>query len=447
MLTNNVTHNNRVYAIFFLIEYSIVFLFICRTGAIWFWTKDSFLYDHLGYIYVIESFLIIFLAVLYAFKNGTSSKKSHMVWIFVCGLCLVFTLYSNLRYIFEAAAYLYLPIISALSFATFTSPADFQRFMNRFIKVMLIIASVSLFFWLFGSVLKLIPPDSTVVFEWGGNRTGNSYFGLYFEPRWQQMLIPGYGIYQKNCGIFTETPMYCFLLSNAYCFYRLRKEQNIWVKVIFLVTIFSAVNITAITSVFVFETIRWVMNSEIKSKKDIFRIIVILCLSVVCVFGVVVLVETKLGTGSGHVRMDHLQSCIKAFISSFPFGRGIVFGDNDIMGLGRYRQGMSMGVPYLFAQGGLGVVVIVIIPILFLLVRAVMVKCWEIIAFLAAFFWSLFCTAVIYRCHLYWILLCYCINWGEELKNSVTFLEEKKIEQKYGIRIYWRGHRVEIHLG
>ena len=56
-------------------------------------------------------------------------------------------------------------------------------FLNTFVKIILIFALVSLIFWTFGSILKVIHPTNVVINNWNGGLPTSSYFNLYFETQ------------------------------------------------------------------------------------------------------------------------------------------------------------------------------------------------------------------------------------------------------------------------
>lgn len=413
MMNKAVRHNKWLDSFTIYLEYIIAFLIIFLNASIWSCVEGGFFSANYTLIHFGTSALIVLLAIIFAVRRGAFVKKLNIIWALVCGMCLILSLYSNAGSFLGAIRVFYLPVVSALFLTMFMQASDFWSFIERFTNLILIVAITSLFFWLFGSVLHWIPASGRVSFKWDAVRSASSYFGLYYTPTWQQLALPGFGFLQKNCGIFTETPMYCFLLSNVYCLYRLRPVQKRWVKTVLLATILSAVNTTAIVAVIAFECIRAVFQGKLK-RRSLLKIFVMLILAFVGLYVINVAVKNKLNSGSGEVRMDHLRSCLQAFVSSFPLGQGIASTD-AVVGLGEYEQGISMGFPFLFAQEGLGAVILILVPAGYLFVKALGANNWGVIAFLFAFMWSLFCTAVTYRCSLYWIILFYFFNWGSSL--------------------------------
>lgn len=75
-------------------------------------------------------------------------------------------------------------------------------------NLMVIIATISVFFWLIISVFHLIQPTGVFLSNWGSINGRPvpiaSYYNLYFEPQYINTFL---GTYARNCGIFTEAPM------------------------------------------------------------------------------------------------------------------------------------------------------------------------------------------------------------------------------------------------
>ena len=85
-------------------------------------------------------------------------------------------------------------------------------FLDTFVKIILIFAIVSLIFWTFGSILKVVHPTNVVINNWNGGLPTPSYFNLYFET--QGIHFFGTTII-RNSGMFAEAPMWSLMLSSA----------------------------------------------------------------------------------------------------------------------------------------------------------------------------------------------------------------------------------------
>lgn len=76
--------------------------------------------------------------------------------------------------------------------------------LDRFERITVFFAAVSLFFWLFGEIFHLIPQSGVIANEWSGGEAIGNYYFLHFGAQGQ-----------RNCGVFCEAPMYNLVLCTA----------------------------------------------------------------------------------------------------------------------------------------------------------------------------------------------------------------------------------------
>ena len=89
----------------------------------------------------------------------------------------------------------------------------FYKILCVFSKLVLGLAIMSLLFWLLGQILHIIPVTGTVHYIWGSPRAVVGFFGLHFFA--QEIGLLGH-VFYRNTGIFTEAPMFAFVLSVAF---------------------------------------------------------------------------------------------------------------------------------------------------------------------------------------------------------------------------------------
>lgn len=276
---------------------------------------------------------------------------------------------------------------------------------------MIYIAAISMIFWVLASILHILPPTGVVRFNWGEKGTyiaGNSYFGIFYEPHWQRINIMGKTIY-RNCGIFAEVPMYGFLLCIAYSVCRLKTPLKKWRAILLLITIFSTTGTTAILHVLLFEVIWFGLRPAKSRTMQLIKMYLYAGIVVVSAVVMYVLVRSKLDSGSGSVRLDHLRVSIKLFFQHFPLGVGV--GNHDAFTrLEVYKQGISIGLPALYGQAGMPGVILTVTPILILLVASFRAKQWGWTAFVIAFVWTVVCTAVHGNSPIFWLIICYAVR-------------------------------------
>ena len=73
---------------------------------------------------------------------------------------------------------------------------------------------------------------------------------------------------------------------------------------------------------------------------------------------------TDKGEGSMNVRMDHVSACLKAFLHNPIFGVG--YGNlNGVLRYAQYKQGISIGLLYTIACGGISMLIVYMYPLMY----------------------------------------------------------------------------------
>ncbi|MCB7087660.1 hypothetical protein LI019_01825 [Enterocloster bolteae] len=382
-----------------ILEYILITLVITTTGAIWF--RYGFLWSVFTYIklsLLAVAILIIYLeSILYAPKLGRRFIRYSVFYT----ICMSVYMLGNWNTFFYAFTWVYVPLMVFLVLSGVLTWNAIIEFWNKYIRIMVVIACCSLFFWLFGSVLKIISSAGSVTFEWDWIRTATSYHNLYYEPQTINFIFFK-GI--RNCAFFTEAPMYAFLLSTAYIIQRCYLVENRIITIILFITIITTFSTTAIIAVLLFEGLDFIMKKNSNKLLNSVKPLLLPFAFAIVVGTIAFMIMDKTTTGSYNVRTDHLFGCLVLFIKSFPWGIG--FGNrNLIIEQLRYQQGLSVGIPYFIAMGGLSALLIFFIPCLFYLISAVKRKRWKNVAFVMTFFWIFMCTNVVLTSVLQWIIM------------------------------------------
>lgn len=276
-------------------------------------------------------------------------------------------------------------------------------FWECFVNLMCIISAVSLFFFFFGSVLGVIHPSGTVTFEWGTVQTCSSYYGLYYEP--QKIFFLFYsGI--RNCGIFCEAPMYNYILCIALMIQELYLRDNKIKTFILMVTIFTTFSTTGIILVVMFGGLQFLSN---KKAKKLFAKIKFLLQPLIAIAAVIIIVwllkrKQSEGSLSYGIRLDQLLACLKVFFSTKFLGCG--YGNRDVIFsyVTSSTLGMSTGIPYLLAFGGIGLGAMFIFPIISYLIRAIKKRNNSNLIFAIGFLYLNFMTIVV-TAPITWLLI------------------------------------------
>ena len=231
-----------------------------------------------------------------------------------------------------------------------------EEFAKAFVNVVSVVSAVSLFFWLFGSVLGIIPGFPTP-YIWAGTRTTVNYFWLYFENRTQATEILGQTVI-RNTGIYAEAPGFSgyLIMALAIALPAENEKYPLKQKVLLVATMLTTLSTKGLIAVMILIALVYMFTHPAKSpSKFIEKFIFVVVLVTAASIGIFLLLEDKSTTGSYIVRMDDLQAAISAWKNHVLFGSGYQETSEIIrnFGVSRSNNGLSMGLTILLAQGGL----------------------------------------------------------------------------------------------
>lgn len=235
--------------------------------------------------------------------------------------------------------------------------------LSKFVNVVVILAIFSLFFWIFGTLLNVVHPTSTVINQWSGGRLINSYYNLYFET--QQMIFFGIHII-RNSGIFAESPIWGLILSIAYVtdLLILKSDKNNKRNIIIL-TMLSTISTTGIIIIGLAILYKITTNRH-KAKLLLFPVTLGLG------FSLLLLLSEKSETVSANLRVDDYNIGFKVWKASFWIGHGL---NNGILAIQSYIPTFERSLGYsntlfvILAQGGLLLFLIYFSPMILILFK------------------------------------------------------------------------------
>lgn len=221
-------------------------------------------------------------------------------------------------------------------------------FLNTFVTIILIFALISLIFWTFGSILKVIHPTNVVINNWNGGLLTPSYFNLYFETQGIHFL--GTTII-RNSGMFVEAPMWSLMLSSALIIQELFLENSIKRLSLLTLTILTTVSTTGIFVIGLLLIYRVLMM-----KKSLFKYVSLITIPIV-IYALVQVWEEKSDSISASIRFDDYIAGFLAWRDNFFFGSGLALGlkaiEANMNTLIRTNLGYSNSLFVILAQGGL----------------------------------------------------------------------------------------------
>lgn len=222
---------------------------------------------------------------------------------------------------------------------------ELRSFLDKFVQIVFIISAVSLFFWIFGSVLKLISPINQLKVVWGKPYTlMDNYAFVYFDSKQVQDWVVTNMLIPRNISIFAEAPMFAFVILVAMIFNNnfnsciLNKNKRI-INIIFIITLFSTISVTGVVCglLLIFSNLMKFYNNLTTCKKKIF-IIILVVFMLICLPTCIDLVQNKMSTSSTSARIMDLKNGFHVFAENPFIGKGIghsrQFEDNVETGYG-----------------------------------------------------------------------------------------------------------------
>lgn len=367
------------------------------------WFRIEPLYSLIGLVQRCIPVFVLLIGGIKAFRiRSLPIHRFFFLDLIISIVCMVWCACANPDTMYYTLVMVLPVAIGWLLLAYLLDGSELTRLYTTFVNIMCFISIISVPLWVIAGILDAIPSTATVTYIWGGERIAKSFWNIYYIPRIQMMDIFGINV-PKNCAFFTEGTMYGFLLIVAYLFYRNCLNKGGIKKIILIVAIISTLSVSPIIALALNEAMYFVLQKNKNNKLEILRKISIpIFLIIFSALFFTVLLE-KSETGSYSVRLDHFMACFRVFAASFPFGIGYSSSDALYSYL-NYAQGLSVGIPYLLAQGGLGILVLLVSKFANVMVHSIKQKNVGGIAFCVVFLWiSMLTNNVLHP--IFWMML------------------------------------------
>lgn len=331
-----------------ILEYILVIFIILDCNSVLIHRLDKHINVKLIIVFISIILLLLLIAQIKLSKKDIVSFTS--IFLFLIFYFMVFLSFNmtNNKIQFLVRFICFLPIM-ILCFLLYKKVNKTFTLYYRFSDVMILIAITSIIFWIGCSILNIIPFNSQVPIEWGGNRIINGFYNIYYET--QQINFLGF-VGWRNTGIFTEAPMFSLCLSIAFITEMFLKERlcykRILILVIAIVTTLSTTGyIIVLFSIFVkIVTYRGVKNKVIKILKVFFTIMI----TFLVLYLVVIILKDKATSDSYSVRVNYYIKELSVWKENLIFGSG--YGINE--------RGSSNSIGVILADGGLWLIFIYI---------------------------------------------------------------------------------------
>lgn len=271
--------------------------------------------------------------------------------------------------------------------------------MCKFTNIVLVIATVSLFFWVFGSLLGRIQSTGFLYTTWTGNdslKRVTSYYGIYYET--QSVTFFGLTVDKivRNTAIFTEAPMASMVFGIAFLNEMLMREKLSWKRCAILATaVISTISTTGITVLIIAIGLRYVFTKSKTKGAVSLKLLLLPIVFVVALIALNFLVEQKLGTSSGSTRIDDFVAGYKAWMDAPLFGNG--YGNSAsyekyMSSFRSHNTGFSNSPMQVLAYGGIYLFFPYCVSAGRGLVRMAKRKSWRRMAFYLVFLYAFIIT-------------------------------------------------------
>ena len=310
-------------------------------------------------------------------------------WVFIFSLYYIVTL----LYIFTGGIengilpfitkfLILLPALS-LTFSIYFYEDKIIDLLKKYCNIMCIIAVISLFFWLFGSILHIIHPTGSFYAYWGTAYNYPSYYNLYFER--QSDKIFGVRI-NRNMGIFTEAPMYSSCLGIAiaielflmedleYCdnfdikYKHLHSFKQLFhpKTLILILTLLTTLTTTGYIMLIFMAFLAFLINVPKNRQIKILKYIITMIVAAAAFYFAYVIFLNKSTSMSWKTRMDDYAAGFTVWKNSFLWGVG--FNNWSVVRsfMSSFRQsnlGFSNGIFTVLVEGGILLLSVYVFPI------------------------------------------------------------------------------------
>lgn len=223
----------------------------------------------------------------------------------------------------------------------------------KFSNIMVLLAIISLIYWVFASNLGVIQPTIWIPNGWVGHeRLIPAYHFLYYET--QEAAFMGYATV-RNSGMFEEAPMYNMVLCTALSIeVFIRPRFSRFRTLVLFVTILT----TFTTTGFIFLTIliSWLLYQFFGDKfRPLMIVLVPLLFFSMYMASSFIIEDKKSDSGEGSLisRMRDIENCIDIGLDYPLLGQGLFTNKLTEEDGGSSAYGYSNSLFTLFADGGI----------------------------------------------------------------------------------------------
>ena len=317
---------------------------------------------------------------------------------------------------------------------------DSRTIWLKFADIVYLLAVVSLFLYLFGSIFHFIQPTGTATYLYNFvYKRCDTYFRLLYEAQRIQNSSLLSIVRYRNCGIFIEAPMYnlvlCLAMVAEITFSQKPRKRVLAVLAVTILSTFSTTGLIFLVLI----GFMYLLFLDAGNMIKVIKFFIIPFVFVASCYLAYYLIQSKTqslaGANSYSIRTDHIVASLKMLMDRPLFGFG--FGNSDAFyKYVGYEQGFSVGLPALLGRNGLLAFSIYIIPFINC-IRVSVRKSRRDLFFLIGTFALFFMTASVYKT-VFLFLVANQIFWKDG--NAENYMMQEKNEKASQI-IKWCAFR------
>ena len=390
-----------------LFESIVAICIILDCESVWKWMHGS------GYFRLALTLCFVGSLMVLLLRDGAmvryGSKNQAIFLGFYLTFLIIYNILINSAHMIDVCQFV-ITIVLMLLF--FNNEDNIRNVMQRCSKILCFMALVSLFFWIFGSILHVFNPSNELtIYVNDVPRVKQSYFFLQYEMQMEDIF--GASSIWRNTGFFYEGPKYTLLLSMMLA-YELFIERRTSYKrcIVFSITALSTMSMTGVYAVGLTWILYLFVRFPVNSNQGLFfRTFLVLVL-----FGIGTQVASyfenmfllKASTASYSTRMDNYQAGFAAWIERPILGSGYLNMTDVIAHYSSFRLndiGYSNSIFRVLAQGGIYLAFIYVVPMVKSIQEAVVTRNSKKIRFLLIFLYYFITTSFPYNYISFMVLL------------------------------------------
>lgn len=381
---------------FFETIISICIIINCE--SVWSWM------NHSGYVRLAVFLCVTASLLMLILRNGIKIQiRNSKFQAFLVAYLIVFLIYNFAMNFSHTWDTLQITVVILL-FSLYCSNGENATYiMDRVSAILAVLAGISLFFWIFGSVLHIFEPNQSITI-WSQNQpiVRKSYFYIHYEIQTEAAF--GMNIY-RNTGIFYEAPKYALILSLALMYELfIKKEFKTKRCILFTVATLSTISMTGIIAVVAIWLLYVFFRFPMHSKRGFFvRVAFIIAFLII---GTQVLgyfenmLSIKSATASYNTRLDNYSAGFRAWLDHPYMGAGYLNMDTIQSYYSSWRLndiGYANSLFRVLAQGGVYLFVFYLLPVIKAIGRAVKTQNYLLLCYIIMFIYHFVTTSFPYN--------------------------------------------------